>query len=68
MTAIFASAKKALRSWTAALVCAGAVAATASVAVADESGVSFWLPGIFGSLAATPTTPTPPKSCHGPTL
>jgi hypothetical protein len=25
--------------------------------VADESGTSFWLPGSFGSLAATPGTP-----------
>lgn len=24
---------------------------------ADEGGVSFWLPGLFGSLAATPQTP-----------
>ncbi len=24
---------------------------------ADEGGLSFWLPGTFGSLAATPTTP-----------
>jgi hypothetical protein len=26
-------------------------------ALADEGGVSFWLPGIYGSLAATPVTP-----------
>ena len=24
---------------------------------ADESGISFWLPGQYGSLAATPTAP-----------
>ena len=24
---------------------------------ADENGVSFWLPGLFGSLAAVPVTP-----------
>ncbi|UZE46859.1 SphA family protein [Rhodopseudomonas sp. P2A-2r] len=24
---------------------------------ADENGISFWLPGLYGSLAATPTTP-----------
>ena len=24
---------------------------------ADEGGVSFWLPGMFGSLAASPLTP-----------
>src|SRR5262245_39216266 len=27
------------------------------VARADEGGVSFWLPGLFGSLAATPVQP-----------
>jgi hypothetical protein len=26
-------------------------------ALADEGGVSFWIPGFFGSLAATPQTP-----------
>jgi hypothetical protein len=40
-----------------ALICGGLLSATASVAVADESGTSFWLPGIFGSLAAAPTQP-----------
>lgn len=29
----------------------------APAALADENGVSFWLPGIFGSLAAAPQTP-----------
>ena len=29
----------------------------ASVAKADEGGVSMWLPGFFGSLAATPLQP-----------
>jgi len=28
-----------------------------STATADENGMSFWLPGIFGSLAATPLQP-----------
>jgi hypothetical protein len=28
-----------------------------TAARADEGGVSFWLPGIFGSLAATPLQP-----------
>ncbi len=28
-----------------------------SSALADEGGVSFWLPGIYGSLAATPAQP-----------
>ena len=26
-------------------------------AAADENGISYWLPGLYGSLAATPTTP-----------
>src|SRR5438105_3227897 len=38
------------------VVCA-AVVGTANVAVADENGVSFWVPGLFGSLAATPQQP-----------
>ena len=28
-----------------------------SIAWADEGGVSFWLPGLYGSFAATPTEP-----------
>jgi hypothetical protein len=28
-----------------------------TTALADEGGVSFWLPGLFGSLAAVPVTP-----------
>lgn len=27
---------------------------------ADESGISFWLPGQYGSLAAVPQTPASP--------
>lgn len=27
------------------------------IARADESGISFWLPGLYGSLSATPTPP-----------
>ena len=43
------------------LVC-GALAFAAVVSVprislADEGGVSFWIPGFFGSLAATPQQP-----------
>ncbi len=34
-----------------------ALAVAPSTALADEGGVSFWLPGIFGSLAATPQQP-----------
>src|SRR5215213_8577890 len=34
-----------------------AVLPVAHVSKADEGGVSFWLPGLFGSLAATPQEP-----------
>ena len=34
-----------------------AAASAPKVAMADEGGVSFWLPGIFGSLAAVPQQP-----------
>jgi hypothetical protein len=33
------------------------VASTLQASLADEGGVSFWLPGLFGSLAAVPGTP-----------
>jgi hypothetical protein len=33
------------------------MAASQRSAVADEGGVSFWIPGFFGSLAATPQVP-----------
>jgi hypothetical protein len=49
--------KNALLRSAAVLVFAGAFATTASVALADESGSSFWLPGTYGSLAAVPGTP-----------
>jgi hypothetical protein len=38
-------------------LCAGISSMTSSIAVADESGTSFWLPGTYGSLAAAPGTP-----------
>jgi hypothetical protein len=31
----------------------GALIATTKVSRADEDGVSFWIPGFFGGLAAT---------------
>ena len=41
-----------------ALICgAVALACFSHGAKADEGGVSFWIPGFFGSLATTPTTP-----------
>jgi hypothetical protein len=38
-------------------LCSVALSAIPEVARADEGGVSFWLPGLFGSLAAVPTVP-----------
>jgi hypothetical protein len=38
-------------------LCALALAGTPQHASADAGGLSFWLPGSFGSLAATPTVP-----------
>ncbi|TWA99349.1 hypothetical protein FBZ96_104324 [Bradyrhizobium stylosanthis] len=34
-----------------------AAASAPTIAAADETGISFWLPGTFGSLAATPQQP-----------
>jgi hypothetical protein len=39
------------------VLAASTLFAMAPAAVADEGGVSFWLPGLFGSLAATPQVP-----------
>src|SRR5215472_10284082 len=43
------------------LLAAAAIFATAGLtpgaSLADEGGVSFWLPGLFGSLAAVPAQP-----------
>jgi len=35
----------------------GALISAPTIAAADEGGVSFWLPGLFGSLAAAPQQP-----------
>lgn len=52
--------KSGLRFWQRSLS-VGAVGALLAmptqIARADEAGVSFWLPGLFGSLAAVPQTP-----------
>src|SRR5258708_11186607 len=40
--------------------CVAVVAAFAlapEISRADESGISFWLPGLYGSLSAVPATP-----------
>jgi hypothetical protein len=34
-----------------------AIASSTNISLADEDGVSFWIPGFFGSLAATPQQP-----------
>src|SRR5205814_9421080 len=34
-----------------------AIASSTNMSWADEDGVSFWIPGFFGSLAATPQQP-----------
>src|SRR6516162_1156343 len=34
-----------------------AIATTTTTALADEDGISFWIPGLFGSLAAAPQQP-----------
>src|SRR6202162_3682805 len=41
----------------AAIVMASATILSSYGASADEGGVSFWVPGFFGSLAATPQQP-----------
>ncbi len=41
----------------AAIVLAPAITFFSHCALADEGGVSFWVPGFFGSLAATPQQP-----------
>lgn len=40
-----------------ALVTTVALVFSPQMSRADESGISFWLPGLYGSLAATPATP-----------
>src|SRR5262245_56123616 len=40
-----------------AILCACALGFAAKPTLADEGGVSFWIPGFFGSLAATPQKP-----------
>ena len=37
--------------------CAATAVLTAPAANADENGISFWLPGMYGSLAAAPSNP-----------
>jgi hypothetical protein len=39
------------------ILAAAIVGLSTDFAYADETGVSFWVPGFFGSLAAAPQTP-----------
>src|SRR5260370_37280862 len=39
------------------LAAAAALVLCPEISRADEGGISFWVPGLEGSLAATPTTP-----------
>ena len=48
------SLRNALATWTLAL---GVAASISTASFADENGVSFWIPGFFGSLASTPQQP-----------
>jgi hypothetical protein len=40
-----------------ALFAAATIASSADTSLADEGGVSFWFPGLYGSLAAVPQVP-----------
>src|SRR5262249_34012879 len=42
---------------TAAFIAFAAVACSTNLSKADEGGVGFWFPGLFGSLAAVPQVP-----------
>jgi hypothetical protein len=43
--------------FTASVIFAAAITLAPQISRADEGGVSFWLPGLFGSLAAAPAEP-----------
>ena len=43
--------------WVRSTATAAVIALSSGAALADEGGVSFWLPGLFGSLAAAPQQP-----------
>src|SRR5262249_30173000 len=40
-----------------AYIALAAVASTTTISLADENGISFWVPGFFGSFAAAPQQP-----------
>jgi hypothetical protein len=39
------------------MLAVGADVSLPAISFADENGISFWLPGLFGSLAAVPQQP-----------
>ncbi len=43
--------------WIGLMAASAVLALSPDISRADEGGVSFWLPGFFGSLAAAPATP-----------
>lgn len=45
------------RLWLAVVTTAAAIAIAPRPALADQGGVSFWVPGLFGSFAASPLVP-----------
>lgn len=45
------------RAWLVAAAISAALGLAPSASFADEGGVSFWLPGLYGSLAAVPVAP-----------
>ena len=47
------------KTWIAPLAFAAALALMPRASLADQGGVSFWIPGFFGSLAAVPLQPGP---------
>jgi hypothetical protein len=47
------------KTWMASLAFAAALALMPRASLADQDGVSFWIPGFFGSLAAVPLQPGP---------
>jgi hypothetical protein len=49
--------RRAIRHCAVAALAFTALASTSNNSRADEGGVSFWIPGFFGSLAATPQQP-----------
>src|SRR5262249_20766644 len=52
-----ANVRHCVATYAAALVCSAMIGCLGTSAKADEGGVSVWLPGFFGSLAASPLQP-----------